>query len=131
MERNSLKLSSALHKLLHPFFLSFIGNKRTNKDFAFYILSSRNIFVLQIPKNKGEIMRRQSQIATLYIQLYKKNCEACWKCISECPNQVIGRINILFHKHSRISEPDKCNGCLKCMKVCEYKAIRQITNEYS
>jgi 2-oxoglutarate ferredoxin oxidoreductase subunit delta len=61
--------------------------------------------------------------ATEFVEINSRSCEACWKCISVCPNEVIGKIDIIFHKHSRISKPDKCTGCMKCVKVCEYKAI--------
>jgi 2-oxoglutarate ferredoxin oxidoreductase subunit delta len=68
---------------------------------------------------------RKKQV-TEFIEINSRSCEACWKCISVCPNEVIGKIDVFFHKHSRISKPDKCNGCMKCVKVCEYKAIRPV-----
>jgi len=61
-----------------------------------------------------------------FIEIDSQSCEACWKCISICPEKVLGKINILFHKHSKISYPDKCTGCMKCVRVCEYKAIKQV-----
>ena len=78
------------------------------------------------PKNENinKPMSKHNQIETNYIQLYKKNCKACWKCIGNCPQKVIGKIDIFFHKHSRINNPEECNGCLKCVKICEYDAIR-------
>ena len=69
--------------------------------------------------------RRKKQ-TTEFIKLDSRSCEACWKCISVCPYEVIGKIDIIFHKHSRISDPDKCTGCMKCVKVCECKAISPV-----
>jgi len=58
-----------------------------------------------------------------FIQLNTHNCEACWKCLDVCPKQVFGRINIFFHKHAKIVAPQKCTGCMKCVKVCAYGAL--------
>ncbi len=69
--------------------------------------------------------RRQRKQATAYIEIERKNCDACWKCIPACPKMVIGKIDIFFHKHARIRHGEKCNGCLKCIKACEKNAIRK------
>jgi NAD-dependent dihydropyrimidine dehydrogenase PreA subunit len=60
---------------------------------------------------------------TKYIQFDRSKCQACWKCIESCPNGVIGKINMPFHKHVRVDDPDLCKGCLKCVKACLQKAI--------
>ncbi len=72
-------------------------------------------------------MRHHSWIAghnqTRYIYLDTSKCRACWKCIESCPEGVIGKIDLPFHKHVRISQPDQCKGCLKCVNVCPEEAI--------
>jgi Pyruvate/2-oxoacid:ferredoxin oxidoreductase delta subunit len=61
--------------------------------------------------------------STEFISLDTSLCQACWKCIEACPESVLAKINVPFHKHSRIDRPDRCKGCRKCMEVCEAKAI--------
>lgn len=63
---------------------------------------------------------------TAFIQLDTQKCKACWKCNDDCSRQVIGKINLPWHKHARIIHPNKCTGCLKCVKVCQYEAIFKI-----
>ena len=63
---------------------------------------------------------------TAFIQLDTRKCKACWKCNEGCPKQVIGKINLPWHKHARIIHPVECTGCLKCVKVCQYEAISKI-----
>jgi NAD-dependent dihydropyrimidine dehydrogenase PreA subunit len=64
---------------------------------------------------------------TQFIQFNSKNCRACWECIENCPNEVLGKIDFLGHKHARIENPDKCTGCLNCISVCEFNALSEIT----
>ena len=59
---------------------------------------------------------------TSYIQLDTGKCKACWKCLRGCKNQVIGKVEFLWHKHALIVNPDACNGCLSCVKTCQYDA---------
>lgn len=72
-------------------------------------------------------MRRNHRAAglneTKYIRLDRSKCRACWECLEACPNDVINRINLLFHKHAVIGKPDLCKGCLKCVRACLYQAI--------
>ncbi|MBN1663915.1 MAG: 4Fe-4S binding protein [Deltaproteobacteria bacterium] len=63
---------------------------------------------------------------TLYIQLDTQKCKACWKCIESCSNNVISKINLLWHKHARIKNDDQCTGCLKCVKACDSGALTKI-----
>jgi ferredoxin len=65
---------------------------------------------------------------TTYIQLDTIKCTACWECLAECKNHVIGRINLPWHKHSKFVNSNDCNGCLKCVKVCEPGALTKISN---
>jgi NAD-dependent dihydropyrimidine dehydrogenase PreA subunit len=59
---------------------------------------------------------------TSFIQLDTKKCKACWKCIEICPNQVIGKVDIPWHKHAKIVKHDDCTGCLNCIDICQYGA---------
>jgi 2-oxoglutarate ferredoxin oxidoreductase subunit delta len=63
---------------------------------------------------------------TEYIKLDSGKCNACWKCIESCPNDVIGKVDLPFHKHARIDHSDRCKGCLKCVSVCTAKAITSL-----
>jgi len=66
---------------------------------------------------------------TIYIQLDTKKCIACWECLAECKNDVIGRINLPWHKHSKFVHSNDCTGCLKCINVCEPGALTKISNK--
>jgi ferredoxin len=68
---------------------------------------------------------------TTYIQLDTKKCIACWECLAECKNNVIGRINLPWHKHSRFVNSSDCTGCLKCINICEPGALTKISNTKS
>lgn len=59
---------------------------------------------------------------TPFIQLDTRKCKACWKCIKDCTNQVIGKVDFAYHKHALILQSDACTGCLKCINVCSYNA---------
>lgn len=63
---------------------------------------------------------------TPYVQLDTRKCNACWKCLENCPNQVINKVDLPWHKHALLIEPDNCNGCLTCMKVCQYGAYAKV-----
>ncbi len=66
---------------------------------------------------------RAESTNTSFVRLDTKKCEACWKCIAACPKQVIGKIDLPWHKHSRFENPDRCRGCLNCVKICAYGAL--------
>ena len=66
---------------------------------------------------------------TPFIQLDTRKCKACWKCLEDCPNRVINKVDLPWHKHALIVEPDKCTGCLKCINVCEYGVYSEIDKE--
>jgi len=65
---------------------------------------------------------------TTYIQLDTKKCIACWECLAECKNNVIGRINLPWHKHSKFVNSNDCTGCLRCVNICEPCALTKISN---
>jgi NAD-dependent dihydropyrimidine dehydrogenase PreA subunit len=64
--------------------------------------------------------------STPHVILIAKNCEACWKCIDVCKHKVIGKINLLWHKHILFNDGASCTGCLRCVKACNSNAIQQI-----
>lgn len=69
----------------------------------------------------------RGQARTNYILFDTRKCEACWKCMEACPNNVIGRVNLPWHKHALIIKRDNCTGCSKCTKACEFNAITKVT----
>lgn len=66
---------------------------------------------------------------TEYVVLDTSFCQACWKCMNVCGNDVFGKINLPWHKHIRFVNIHACVGCMKCVKVCEVKAITKINNK--
>lgn len=60
---------------------------------------------------------------TIYIELNTRLCKACWKCIEAWPEKVLGKVDLLFHKHSRVDHAEACKGCFKCVKACPHGAI--------
>jgi uncharacterized Fe-S center protein len=55
--------------------------------------------------------KQASRHATAFISINTRLCQACWDCVEACPNGVLGKVNVLFHKHVRIENTDKCRGC--------------------
>ena len=76
----------------------------------------------------------RKHLRTAHIQLDPKKCDACWKCIDNCSNQVISKVDLPWHKHSLIVAPEKCTGCLICIKMCpngsfiKIEKVKQVTN---
>jgi MinD superfamily P-loop ATPase len=65
--------------------------------------------------------------STAFVLLDRKKCEACWKCQEGCLNNVIGRINMPWHKHVKFVKKSNCTGCMKCVKICATGAISSLT----
>lgn len=65
--------------------------------------------------------------ATQYVTINFSACHSCWQCVSACPQNVLGKVNFLFHKHVHIDHPESCIGCLKCVNACSFKAISKIS----
>jgi NAD-dependent dihydropyrimidine dehydrogenase PreA subunit len=63
---------------------------------------------------------------TAFVKLDTKKCEACWKCVEVCSNNVIGKINLPWHKHILIVNESACIGCMKCAKICKTVAITKL-----
>jgi Fe-S-cluster-containing hydrogenase component 2 len=74
--------------------------------------------------NLGLKKTKQTQTNTIILDTEK--CMACWECFRVCPNNVIGRVNLPWHKHVRIANGNNCTGCSKCVKVCLYGALSQV-----
>lgn len=64
--------------------------------------------------------------ATQYIIIDPHRCAACWQCVEECPQKVIGKLDFLFHKHSHIDNAEACIGCKNCVKNCPNQAILEL-----
>lgn len=64
--------------------------------------------------------------STSFVCLDTKKCEACWECIKVCSSNVIGRINLPWHKHVKLVNSSECVGCMKCVKVCTSNAIAKL-----
>lgn len=69
-------------------------------------------------------------VGTPFILLNPHKCEACWKCVEQCPKDVIGKVNLFMHKHAKIKNPQACTGCLKCFNACEFDAIYKINRNH-
>ncbi|MBN1287327.1 MAG: ferredoxin family protein [Anaerolineae bacterium] len=63
---------------------------------------------------------------TPYIRINTSLCEACWTCVDTCPNHVLGKVEVLSHRHVRVDRADQCEGCGKCVKVCPNGAILRV-----
>ena len=65
---------------------------------------------------------------TLFVQLDTYACTACWECIDACHNNVIDKSFLfigetLIHNHALMYNTTECDGCMKCMQVCQFDAI--------
>ena len=68
-------------------------------------------------------LRRQNRHQTEHIELNTSACGACWKCIKTCKKDVIGKIDLIIHKHAIIRKPDACAGCGACVRICPNEAL--------
>jgi 2-oxoglutarate ferredoxin oxidoreductase subunit delta len=64
--------------------------------------------------------------STVYVQLDTQKCVACWECQEICPHDVIGKVNMPWHKHAKFVKPDACTGCLNCVNTCQHSAFSLI-----
>ncbi|MFH1049418.1 MAG: 4Fe-4S dicluster domain-containing protein [bacterium] len=72
---------------------------------------------------------RHRHARTAFVSLDSKKCMACWQCLEVCSNNVIGRINMPWHKHAKFVNAGSCTGCFKCVKICETHAISKLFRE--
>jgi 2-oxoglutarate ferredoxin oxidoreductase subunit delta len=61
-----------------------------------------------------------NRVRTPYIWANPRRCVACWECVGACPEQVIGKVGFLWHKHIVFEASEKCIGCKKCIKTCPH-----------
>ncbi|MDR1056019.1 MAG: 4Fe-4S binding protein [Prevotellaceae bacterium] len=61
-----------------------------------------------------------NKIHTPYVCANLRKCKACWKCMYNCPEKVIGKVGFLWHKHIVIKNAGNCIGCKKCIRICPY-----------
>lgn len=61
---------------------------------------------------------------TAFIQINTSRCAACGKCVTGCPQGVLGIIRFLSHRHVHVDRTSHCKGCRKCVKVCVRGAIQ-------
>ena len=72
------------------------------------------------------LKRRERIVRTKFIEFDAGKCDACWECIPACNNNVIGKVDLFFHKHARIVKPNMCKGCMKCVKTCANAAFASL-----
>lgn len=66
---------------------------------------------------------------TPFVKLDTRKCKACWRCIDKCSNQVIGKVDLPWHKHVLLVDSHKCNGCLTCIQTCSFQAFSMYDKE--
>jgi len=64
---------------------------------------------------------------TKYIRADFRRCKACWDCLDECKWDVLGKVDVWFHKHVVIKNAEDCRGCQKCIAVCPNKVFEAIS----
>lgn len=60
------------------------------------------------------------KLLTDYVAMNPSHCVACWKCVKQCPKNVIGKVGFLWHKHAVFQDADACIGCKKCIQTCPH-----------
>jgi len=63
------------------------------------------------------------RVASPFITLDRSRCEACWECVAACPESVLGKIDVWFHRHSVVNAGDRCVGCGRCVTACTAGAL--------
>ncbi|WP_373322964.1 4Fe-4S dicluster domain-containing protein [Desulforamulus aquiferis] len=66
---------------------------------------------------------RKRILKTRYISIDVRKCRGCGKCIAECPNDVLAKVNFFLHNHVHLNNPQNCTGCLACKIACFHQAI--------
>ena len=67
--------------------------------------------------------RHARRDTTPFVTLDRSRCTACWECIAVCPESVLGKIDVWFHRHAVVRDGDRCRGCRRCIKVCAAGAL--------
>jgi Fe-S-cluster-containing hydrogenase component 2 len=76
-------------------------------------------------------VRRTRRRETKFVRLEARRCTACWECLAVCPEQVLGKVDLGWHRHVRIRDAQACNGCKKCVRVCDPGALMYIYEPHS
>lgn len=63
-------------------------------------------------------MGRKNRLPEFILPSGRRGCVACWKCVEACPKNVFGKVQILWHRHVKVVNPDACVGCGKCVEAC-------------
>jgi Pyruvate/2-oxoacid:ferredoxin oxidoreductase delta subunit len=66
---------------------------------------------------------REDRVRTAHIALDRSCCEACWSCIEVCPKAVLGKVEVMRHRHAVVTKADACDGCGRCVKACASGAL--------
>lgn len=66
------------------------------------------------------------KFTTAYVKMFPRQCQACWECVDACPKDVIGRVNLPWHKHVVFKDADACIGCGKCIKTCPHGVFSKL-----
>ncbi|MDR2038587.1 MAG: 4Fe-4S binding protein [Bacteroidales bacterium] len=72
-----------------------------------------------------DVTERLKRIQTPYVRADLHKCEACWRCVGVCPEKIIGKVGLLWHKHIVFKDSDNCSGCRKCIRACPYGVFTQ------
>jgi ferredoxin len=74
--------------------------------------------------------RRPRRVESPYVALDRSRCAGCWECIAVCPESVLGKIEIVLHRHvivrarhAIVRVGDRCSGCRRCIKACAAGAL--------
>lgn len=62
---------------------------------------------------------------TRFVKIDPRHCAACWECVATCPEQIIGQVAFLWHRHVVLRDPEKCIGCKKCIKTCPHQVFSE------
>ena len=73
----------------------------------------------------GIIDKLRARRQTEFISIDPYDCIACWQCVEACPKDVLGKVDILGHRHIKVKNGDACIGCLKCVRICPKGCIRK------
>lgn len=92
---------------------------------TFTVMATHHVLSHSGKRRKGFGQPQQ----TAYITLEPHRCQACWECVDACPKEVLGKVDLHFHKHAKIVNPDDCIGCRKCVKTCQHEAISARAND--
>lgn len=68
-------------------------------------------------------MSRAARSGTSFVRFDRSLCEACWECVAACPESVVGKVDLPFHRHARFLDAERCLGCRRCVKVCPTGAL--------